>query len=114
MTGGQWAELRQVGFASLDHAAAVRTATDLLALGPGFGDPLLAAMGLADFTAPVGPDTYVEVLAPATPGHSVGCSWMMRWPIASRAGRVRPARSLVLGRTPRRQSRPRRPHQQGR
>jgi len=62
---GQWAELRQVGFATLDHEAAVRTATDLLALGPGFGDPLLAAMGLADFTAPVGPDTYVEVLAPA-------------------------------------------------
>ena len=52
--GRQWAELRQVGFAALDHASAVRTATDLLALGPGFGDPLLAAMGLADFTAPVG------------------------------------------------------------
>jgi hypothetical protein len=77
MTGGQWAELRQVGFAALDHAAAVRTATDLLALGPGFGDPLLAAMGLADFTAPVGPDTYVEVLAPTTPDHSVA-RWLRR------------------------------------
>lgn len=75
--GGQWAELRQVGFAALDHAAAVRTATDLLALGPGFGDPLLDAMGLADFTAPVGPDTYVEVLAPTTPGHSVA-RWLRR------------------------------------
>jgi hypothetical protein len=73
----QWAELRQVGFATLDHAAAVRTATDLLALGPGFGDPLLAAMGLADFTAPVGPDTYVEVLAPTTPDHSVA-RWLRR------------------------------------
>lgn len=77
MTEGQWAELRQVGFATLDHAAAVRTATDLLALGPGFGDPLLAAMGLADFTAPVGPDTYVEVLAPTTPDHSVA-RWLRR------------------------------------
>jgi hypothetical protein len=77
MTEGQWAELRQVGFASLDHAAAVQTATDLLALGPGFGDPLLAAMGLADFTAPVGPDTYVEVLAPTTPDHSVA-RWLRR------------------------------------
>jgi len=77
MTEGQWAELRQVGFAALDHAAAVQTATDLLALGPGFGDPLLAAMGLADFTAPVGPDTYVEVLAPATPDHSVA-RWLRR------------------------------------
>jgi hypothetical protein len=77
MTEGQWAELRQVGFAALDHEAAVRTATDLLALGPGFGDPLLAAMGLADFTAPVGPDTYVEVLAPTTPDHSVA-RWLRR------------------------------------
>src|SRR5689334_19015235 len=73
----QWAELRQVGFATLDHASAVRTATDLLALGPGFGDPLLAAMGVADFTAPVGPDTYVEVLAPTTPDHSVA-RWLRR------------------------------------
>ncbi len=55
----------------------MRTATDLLALGPGFGDPLLAAMGLADFTAPVGPDTYVEVLAPTTPDHSVA-RWLRR------------------------------------
>jgi hypothetical protein len=77
MTQAQWAQLRQVGFATLDHAAAVRTATDLLALGPGFGDPLLAAMHLADFTAPVGPDTYVEVLAPTTPDHSVA-RWLRR------------------------------------
>ncbi|HEU5385989.1 MAG TPA: hypothetical protein VFV73_08820 [Streptosporangiaceae bacterium] len=77
MTEGQWAELRQVGFAALDHAAAVQTATDLLALGPGFGDPLLATMGLADFTAPVGPDTYLEVLAPTTPDHSVA-RWLRR------------------------------------
>jgi len=72
-----WAELRQVGFATLDHEAAVRTATELLALGPGFGDPLLAAVHLADFTAPVGPDTYVEVLAPTTPDHSVA-RWLGR------------------------------------
>jgi hypothetical protein len=75
--GGPWAELRQVGFAALDHAAAVRAATGLLALGPGFGDPLLDAVGLADFTAPVGPDTYVEVLAPTTPDHSVA-RWLRR------------------------------------
>ena len=77
MTGNRWAELRQVGFATLDHAAAVRTATDLLALGPGFGDPLLAAVHLADFTAPVGPATYVEVLAPTTPDHPVA-RWLGR------------------------------------
>jgi hypothetical protein len=53
------------------------TATELLALGPGFGDPLLAALHLADFTAPVGPGTYLEVLAPTTPDHSVA-RWLSR------------------------------------
>jgi hypothetical protein len=77
VTPDRWAELRQVGFAALDHAAAVRTATELLALGPGFGDPLLAALHLADFTAPIGPDTYVEVLAPTTPDHSLA-RWLGR------------------------------------
>ena len=77
MTESQWAELRQVGFATLDHEADVRTATELLALGPGFDDPLLAAVHLADFTAPVGPDTYVEVLAPTTADHSVA-RWLRR------------------------------------
>jgi hypothetical protein len=77
MTGNRWAELRQVGFAALDHATAVRTATELLALGPGFGDPLLAALHLADFTAPVGPGTYLEVLAPTTPDHSIA-RWLSR------------------------------------
>ena len=42
MTENHWAELRQVGLATLDHEAAVRAATELLELGPGFGDPLLA------------------------------------------------------------------------
>ena len=77
MTANRWAELRQVGFAALDHAAAVRTATDLLALGPGFGDPLLAAVGLADFTAPVGPDT-----SPVTPGPA-SSPWTCTPPTAS-------------------------------
>jgi hypothetical protein len=77
MTENQWAELRQVGFATLGHPAAVRAATELLELGPGFGDPLLAAVHLADFTAPIGPDTYVEVLAPTTPDHSVA-RWLRR------------------------------------
>jgi hypothetical protein len=77
MTENQWAELRQVGFATLNHSAAVRTATELLELGPGFDDPLLAAMHLADFTAPIGPDTYVEVLAPTIPDHSIA-RWLGR------------------------------------
>jgi hypothetical protein len=86
MTEIQWAELRQVGLATLDHTAAVRAATELLELGPGFDDPLLAAWHLADFTAPVGPDTYLEILAPTTPDHS-----MARW-----LGRVGGASGWVL------------------
>jgi len=77
MTAPSWAELRQVGFAALDHAAAERAATDLLGLGWGFGDPLLAGLNLADFTAPIGPDTYVEVLTPTVPEHSVA-RWLRR------------------------------------
>ncbi len=77
MTARQWAELRQVGFATLDHDSDVKAASQLLELGPGFDDPLLAAMHLADFTAPIGPDTYVEVLAPTTPDHSVA-RWLRR------------------------------------
>jgi len=77
MTENHWAELRQVGLATLDHEAAVRAATELLELGPGFGDPLLADWHLADFTAPIGPDTYLEILAPTTPGHSIA-RWLGR------------------------------------
>jgi hypothetical protein len=77
MTETRWAELRQIGFATLDHAAAVRAATELLKLGPGFNDPLLAALNLADFIAPIGPHTYVEVLAPTVPEHSVA-RWLRR------------------------------------
>jgi hypothetical protein len=77
MSTDRWAELRQVGFATLDHEADVRAATELLGLGSGFGDPLLATLQLADFTAPIGPDTYVEVLAPTTAEHSIA-RWLNR------------------------------------
>ena len=42
----QWAQLRQVGFGTLDHTAAVQTATELLELGPGFDDPVLGPLDL--------------------------------------------------------------------
>ena len=77
MTTGAWARLRQVCFATLDHEGGVRQATELLGLGPGFDDPLLAEWNLADFTAPVGPDTYVEVLAPTVPDSPVA-KWLHR------------------------------------
>jgi hypothetical protein len=43
VTASRWAELRQVGFATLDHAAAVRTATDR-EHGPGRGGELCHTM----------------------------------------------------------------------
>ena len=95
MTENQWAELRQVGFATLDHGAAAQAATELLELGPGFDDPLLAALHLADFTAPLGPDTYIEVLAPTTPDHSIArwlgrvggsSGWVLSTQVSSLAG----------------------------
>ena len=95
MTENQWAELRQVGLATLDHQGAVRAATELLGLGSGFDDPLLAAWHLADFTAPIGPDTYLEILAPTTPEHSMtrwlgraggAAGWVMSTQVPSLAG----------------------------
>jgi hypothetical protein len=95
MTENQWAELRQVGLATLDHQGAVRAATALLGLGSGFDDPLLAAWHLADFTAPIGPHTYLEILAPTTPEHSMtrwlgraggAAGWVMSTQVPSLAG----------------------------
>lgn len=77
MTEAGWAELRQVGFGTLDHAGAVQTAVKLFELGSGFEDPLLARRRLADFTAPIGPDTYVEVLAPTAEDHPVA-RWLKK------------------------------------
>jgi hypothetical protein len=76
-TAVAWADIRQVGFGTLDHAAAVAAATALLELGPGFGDPLLAEVGLAGFTAQLGPDTYIDVLAPRSPDHPVA-RWLRK------------------------------------
>src|ERR1700689_5332681 len=96
MTENQWAELRQVGFATLDHPAAVRAATELLEPGRGFGGPLLAAVHLADFPAPIGPATYVEVPAPTTPDHSVA-RWLRRVGGSSGWGLATPGPSLGGG-----------------
>jgi hypothetical protein len=82
MTETRWAELRQVGFAALDHAAAVRAATDLLGLGPGFGDPLLAELNLADFTAPIGPTPTSRCWLPRSPS--------TRWPAGCAGSAARP------------------------
>jgi hypothetical protein len=104
-TGVAWADIRQVGFGTLDHAAGVAAATSLLGLGPGFGDPLLAGVGLAGFTAPLGPHTYIDVLAPLSPDHPVArwlrkaggsSAWVLAVQVPSLAGvRERAAKAGV-------------------
>ena len=78
MTENRWAELRQVGLATLDHQAAVRAATDLLALGPGFGDPLLAAMAPGRLHRPGRPRHLSSRFSPRPrPDHPVA-RWLGR------------------------------------
>jgi hypothetical protein len=67
----RWVQLRQVVLATLDHAGDTELVRSTLRLGPSFDDPELAAIGLADATMPVGPDTYLEVCAPMTEDHQV-------------------------------------------
>jgi hypothetical protein len=73
----------------------VQSAVKLFELGSGFEDPLLAKRRLADFTAPIGPYTYVEVLAPTAEDHPVarwlekvgGASgWVLSTQVPSLAG----------------------------
>lgn len=56
--------LRQVILGTSDLAGTVAALRDHLGLAAGFGDPLLAEVGLADETIRVGPQAYLEVVAP--------------------------------------------------
>ena len=69
MTLDRWAELRQVGFAALDHAAAVRSATELLALGPARGGR----------TGIVAVDVHATDREHGTRRHGVLCNTLIRF-----------------------------------
>lgn len=69
MGGDNWAQLRQVVLATTDIQRDGQAVREALGLGPGFADPELDDVGLLDDTIPVGPDAFLELVAPATPDH---------------------------------------------
>ena len=72
-----WADLRQVVLATTDPSGVAGTLRSQLGLGRGFGDPELAAFGIADDTMAVGAHTYLEVVSPLTPDHPIA-GWLGR------------------------------------
>jgi hypothetical protein len=64
-----WADLRQVVLASTEPEVVTGELRSRLGLGRGFGDPELAAFGLADDTMAIGADTFLEVVSPTSPDH---------------------------------------------
>jgi len=64
-----WAEVRQVVIATTDPSAVAGELRARLGLGRGFGDPELAAFGIADDTMAVGDETFLEVVSPTSDDH---------------------------------------------
>ena len=71
MAEAGWAQLRQVVLATTDIERAGASVRATLGLGPGFADPELDEVGLADDTMPVGPDAFLELVAPVSTDHPV-------------------------------------------
>lgn len=78
-----WAILRQVVMATDDIDGDGKLLRDTLRLGPGFADPELATIGLADDTLPLAGGSYLELVAPLTPDSSVA-RWLVK--MGGRAG----------------------------
>ncbi|MEO6123210.1 MAG: hypothetical protein ABIR32_05835 [Ilumatobacteraceae bacterium] len=78
-----WGFVRQVVLATSDpegDGAMLRSAYGLPA---GFTDPELAEHGIADMTIPVGPEQFLEIIAPASPASPL-TNWLAR--LGGRAG----------------------------
>jgi hypothetical protein len=73
-TEGNWAILRQLVIATGDAVGHGRQIAADLRLPEGFADPELDTIGLADFTMPVGPQKYLEVVGPLNDD-----SYVNRW-----------------------------------
>ena len=61
---GMWEILRQVVIGARDLDKTGRQLREALNLAPGFADPLLEDIGLADETLAVGPQAFLEIVAP--------------------------------------------------
>ncbi len=73
----EWADLRQVVIATESPQLVASVLRSRLGLGRGFGDPELAAFGIADDTMAVGAHTYLEVVSPTTRDHPIG-HWLAK------------------------------------
>lgn len=73
----EWADLRQVVFASTDPERDGRQLRESLRLGTGFGDPELGEHGLTDDTMAVGDFTFLEIVSPTTAGHPLA-GWLAK------------------------------------
>ncbi len=60
---GSWIKIRQVVIGAENIEATSKELRETLGLAPGFADPILETIGLADETVVVGPDAYLEVVA---------------------------------------------------
>jgi hypothetical protein len=72
-----WADLRQVVIGTTDPSGVAGELSSRLGLGSGFGDPELAAFGIADHTMAVGDHTYLEVVSPTSTDHPIA-NWLVR------------------------------------
>lgn len=71
---GNWAILRQLVLAADDALGEAARIAEQLRLPPGFADPMLAGIGLADAAMPVGPVQFLEVVGPLDDS-----SYINRW-----------------------------------
>lgn len=68
MTNEQWSILRQVIVAAPDDVAVAEQWQQVFGLGEGFADPELQGIGLKDVTLRVGPQAYLQAVAPGQEG----------------------------------------------
>ncbi len=80
-----WAKLRQVVVATNTHEDDIAAIREAFGLGPGFGDPELKEMSLADVTMPVSAERYLEFVSPTDTDTSVA-KWLSK--IGGRGGYV--------------------------
>jgi len=70
-TNEHWAIIRQVVIGAEDGTATAKELCETLGLAPGFPDPELADIGLADETIRVGREAHLEVVSPLGPEASL-------------------------------------------
>lgn len=105
MTDETWAIVRQVVIAAENLAATTTLLRETLGLAPGFPDPMLKNIGLADETIRVGAEAHLEVVAPLNESASInrwiakggGGGYALSIQVPDVATRVAAAESIGVG-----------------